>query len=133
MPSNSLWCDIPDIDHIKTPSSMLNDQCSALAEMTNGRLMGKVKKSQSNNLFTYELHVVVPVLANYSQKILKVVHDLSIYPAMLYHEQSGKEYSANNDAQFMANLGQVLSSDETRLIIAGLNAQVRLAEEDEND
>jgi len=54
-----------------------------------------------------------------------------IYPAMLSHEQSGQEYTANNDAQFLAHLRTILSSDETRLIIAGLNAQVRLAAEEE--
>lgn len=130
MTLKNLWCDIPDISDIKTPSSMLTEQGEALAEMTGGRLRGKIKKAQNNNLFTYELCVEVPVLANYSQKIVKVVHDLSIYPTNLYHEQSGKEYTANNDAQFMAHLGTILSSDETRLIIAGLNAQVRLAEEE---
>ncbi|MCF6180101.1 MAG: hypothetical protein L3J63_12040, partial [Geopsychrobacter sp.] len=86
---------------------------------------------QSNNRFIYELEIVVPSLANYSQKILKVTHDLSIYPVMLSHEQSGREYTAHNDAQFMAHLGEVLSSEENRLIICGLNAQVRLAEEDD--
>ena len=69
-------------------------------------------------------------MANYSQKILKVTHDLSIYPVMLSHEQSGREYTANNDAQFMAHLGEIHSSEENRLIICGLNAQVCLAAED---
>jgi len=131
MEKASLWCDIPDIDQIKTPSSMLYEQAEALKEVTNGRLLGRIKKTHSQNMFTYELLVVVPSLSNYSQKILKVTHDLMIYPAMLSHEQSGQEYTANNDAQFLAHLRTILSSDETRLIIAGLNAQVRLAAEEE--
>ncbi len=130
MSNESLWCEIPDIDQIKTPSSMLAEQGEALKEMTSGRLIGRVKKSQNHNIFVYELLVVVPSLANYSQKILKVTHDLSIYPAMISHEQSGDEYTAQNDAQFMAHLRTILSSDETRLIIGGLNAQVRLAAEE---
>jgi hypothetical protein len=129
MSTKSLWCSIPDIDSIKTPSSMLAEQGEMLSEVTNGRLQCRIKKTQNNNMFTYELLIVVPALANYSQKILRVVHDLSIYPVTLYHEQSGEEYTATNDAQFMAHLGEILSSDENRLIIAGLNAQVRLAEE----
>ncbi len=130
MSMKSLWGEIPNIEDIKTPSSMLAEQGKMLSEVTNGRLQGQVKKIQSNNMFTYELSVVVPALANYSQKILKVVHDLTIYPVMLSHEQSGKEYTAKNDIEFMEYLGEILSSDENRLIISGLNAQVRLAEED---
>lgn len=130
MSIKSLWCEIPDIEDIKTPSSMLAEQGQMLSEVTKGRLKCQIKKSQNHNMFTYELAIVVPALANYSQKILKVVHDLSIYPAMLTHEQSGREYTANNDAQFTAQLGEILSSDENRLIITGLNAQVILSEEE---
>ncbi len=131
MSTNSLWGEIPDLENIKTPGSMLAEQGEMLSEVTSGRLKCRIDRSQSNNRFTYEMKIVVPCLANYSQKILKVTHDLSIYPVMLSHEQSGREYTARNDAQFMAHLGEILSSEENRLIICGLNAQVRLAAEDE--
>ncbi|NCO52086.1 MAG: hypothetical protein GW875_08295 [Deltaproteobacteria bacterium] len=130
MSSENLWCDIPDFDSIKTPSSMLYEQAEALKSMTNGRLLANVKKSQKHNMFTYELLIVVPTLANYSQKILRVSHDLTIYPATICHEQSGLDYVAASDDEFLKHLRTILSSAETRLIIAGLNAQVRLAAED---
>ncbi len=131
MTAESLWCTIPDIDQIKTPSSMMFEQGAALKAMTKGRLVTNIKKTDTHNMFTYELSVVVPSLANYSQKILKVTHDLMIYPAKLFHEQSGDEFTAHDDKEFLTQLGTILGSDETRLIIAGLNAQVRLAAEDD--
>ena len=126
----NLWCEIPDIDNIKTPYSMLAEQGAMLSEMTKGRLLCRITKIQQNQVFNYDFAIVAPSLANYSQKIIKIVHSMSIYPATLYHEQSGEEYTAHNDDEFMTHLGEILSSAENRLVIAQLNAQVRLAEED---
>ncbi len=126
----NLWCEIPDVDNIRTPQSMLAEQGDMLSEMTNERLRCRITKVQQNQMFNYDFAIVAPSLANYSQKIIKVVHSMTIYPATLYHEQSGEEYTAHNDDEFMTHLGGILASAENRLVIAGLNAQVRLAEED---
>lgn len=125
MTNKNLWGILPDIASIRTPHEVLLEQGQYLHEMTEGLLDYSIERKQKNTLFSYEFSILVPAI-NYSQILLRVTHDIKLYPAILSSEQTGEEYTANNQTEFEDDLGAILASEETRTIITGLLAQARL-------
>ncbi|NOY12498.1 MAG: hypothetical protein GXP51_02055 [Deltaproteobacteria bacterium] len=119
---------MPDISSIRTPHEILLEQGQYLAEMTGGLLDCLIERRQKNTLFSYEFYISVPVI-DYKQALLRITHDIKLFPAILANEQSGEEYTANNQDEFENDLEAILSSEDTRTIISGLLAQARLESE----
>lgn len=128
MSKKSLWGEMPDIASIRTPHEILLEQGQYLSEMTNGLLDFVIERKQKNTLFSYEFFITVPVM-DYRQPLLRITHDIKLFPAILASEQSGEEYTANNQQEFEEDLEAVLSAEETRVSISGLLAQARLEAE----
>jgi len=132
MTIKNLWGDMPDVASIRTPHEILLEQGNYLTEMTGGLLGFQIERKQKNTLFSYEFNICVPVL-NYKQPLLRITHDIKLFPAIIADEQSGAEYTAKNQVEFENDLGAILSSEETRTIITGLLAQARIESEVQNE
>jgi len=128
MTKKSLWGEMPDIASIRTPHEILMEQGQYLSEMTQGLLDYAIERKQKNTLFSYDFYITVPAI-DYRLALLRVTHDIKLYPAILASENTGEEYTANNQDEFEEDLGSVLSSEETKVAISGLLAQARLEKE----
>jgi len=129
MSSKSLWGAMPDVESIRTPQEIIQEQGDFLAQATAGLLEIDMERKQKGTLFSYTCFIHVPVL-KHRLSILRVTHDIKLFPCILHHEQTGEEYTAQNQEEFESDLGSILSSEETKIIITGLMAQARLERED---
>jgi len=125
MTANNMWGDINAMTDIRTPHEIIDEQGQLLSEMTKGTLELKIERKQSNTVFNYDVFISLPSMS-YKQRILRLMHDIKLYPANLYDEQGTNEFRCKNQEEFEANLASILSSYETRIIISGLMAQARL-------
>lgn len=125
MSKKNLWGAMPDIASIRTPHEILLEQGQYLVEMTEGLLDFEIERKQKNTLFSYEFFIKVPAIS-YKQSLLRITHDIKLFPAMMASEHSGEEFTANNQQEFEEDLGSILSAEETRVTITGLLAQARL-------
>ena len=129
MAGKNMWGEINDMADVRAPHEIIAEQGQYLSEMTNGVLELKIDRKQSNTVFNYDVHIALPEM-NYKQRILRLTHDIKLYPANIFDEQGTNEYRSRNQAEFEENLGQILSSSDTRVIISGLMAQARLGSSD---
>ncbi|MBD1401240.1 hypothetical protein [Pelovirga terrestris] len=129
MAVKNMWGDINDMTDLRTPHEIIEEQGQVLSEMTKGTLELKVERKQSNTVFNYDVFISLPAM-QYKQRILRLMHDIKLYPANLYDEQGTNEYRCKNQEEFEDNLGSILSASETKVIISGLMAQARLNSKD---
>ncbi|HMB16572.1 MAG TPA: hypothetical protein VKN62_09670 [Pelovirga sp.] len=125
MAAKNMWGDINDMTDIRTPHEIIEEQGQVLSEMTKGTLELKIERKQSSTVFNYDVFISLPVM-NYKQRILRLMHDIKLYPANLYDEQGTNEFRCKNQEDFEESLGSILSANETKVIISGLMAQARL-------
>ncbi|MDX2480417.1 MAG: hypothetical protein QNK24_08765 [Desulfuromusa sp.] len=128
MSKKNLWGPMPDIASIRTPHEILLEQGQYLVEITGGLLDFIIERKQKNTLFSYEFFISVPLI-DYKQPLLRITHDIKLFPAILASDSSGEEYTANNQNEFEEDLEAILSAEETRTTISGLLAQARLEKE----
>ena len=88
----------------------------------------EISRKQEKTLYSYELSITVPII-NYKQPLVRISHDIKLFPAILTNGENGKEYTANKQDGFEDDLGAILSSEEARTIIGGLLAQAKLESE----
>jgi hypothetical protein len=155
MTSNkNLWGDLPSIETIRTPYTLLKEQASILTEITKGLLIGEVIHNQKDKLFVLILRIKAPSLNNYSYSVLEVQYPINLYPVFVKNFASVNFNSveknlmntANNplmslvdyggwlenqgyskcssEEEFENTLGQILSSQEVKRVISALLAQI---------
>jgi hypothetical protein len=145
----NLWGELPNIETIRTPYTILKEQASILSEITNGLLIGEVINNQNNKYFVKTLRIKAPSLNNYTYSVVEVQHLIQLYPVFvknltsapitkatalidslrvdlrhpgLLEDQGYKKYSS--EEEFENALGQILSSKEVKQVISGLLAQI---------
>jgi len=129
MAIKNMWGDINDMADIRAPHEIIEEQGKLLSEMTKGLLELKIERKQSQTIFSYDVYISLPSM-QYKQRILRLTHDIKLYPANLHDEQGTNEYRSKNQVEFEENLCATLSSNETRTVISGLMAQARLSGSD---
>ena len=129
MAVKNMWGDINDMADVSTPHEIVEEQGQILSEMTSGTLELKIERKQSSTVFNYDVFISLPAM-NYKQRILRMMHDIKLYPANLYDEQGTNEFRCKNQEEFEESLASILSSNETKIIISGLMAQARLNSSD---
>ncbi len=129
MAIKNMWGDINDMADLRTPHEIIEEQGRVLSEMTKGTLELKIERKQSSTVFNYDVFIALPAM-NYKQRILRLMHDIKLYPANLYDEQGTNEFRCKNQDEFEASLASILSSADTKIIISGLMAQARLSGSD---
>lgn len=97
--------------------------------MTSSVLQGDVSVSREYDTFNVDLHIVAPMLDNYHYLVVRVTHNVSLYPVTvtpgwdLFNEDEKVECA--DESELEAALGRVLSSEKVRSVVASLLAQSR--------
>ena len=129
MTTKNLWGQLPKTATIKTPYAILLEQAAMLRELTNGLLVGDVKRDQlmKEDRFEIKLMIVAPALANYSYTVLTVIYPvITLYPVILKPSfDSEKSVECQSEEQLMQALEKVLSSIRTQTVITNLLAQIQ--------
>lgn len=125
MAIKNLWGEIPDMDSFITPYEILQEQGKILVESTAGMLDYEIQRQQKNTLFSFEFWILVPALS-YKYSLVRVTHDIKLYPAILSSEQNGEEFTAKSQEEFEKDLGAILSAEETQILVRSLLAQAKL-------
>ncbi|HYR59662.1 MAG TPA: hypothetical protein VEO95_13570 [Chthoniobacteraceae bacterium] len=123
MSEENLWGEIPLDEKIETPLSILKAQAVALNKVTKGILDGRVVQTSSDDNLIYEFRIVAPTLGNYSATILKISHDIALYPVFVIDDFSGGYTRAPNSEALKEALKSIFQSEPVRRIVRGLAAQ----------
>lgn len=125
MHTNSLWGDLDLEVEVRTPAQILQEQAVALAELTNGVLLGRVHTRNHRGKLITDLEVVAPLLDNYTYTLVEVEHSVELYPLVLRNIVEDDEIQCLYEDDFVQELGNLLSSDEVKRIIQSLVSQSR--------
>lgn len=123
MTEENLWGEISIDETLETPVSILKAQAVALNKATKGILDGRVIQSSVHDHLVYEFRVVAPSLGNYSATILRIVHDMTLYPVEVDSEFADQGITAADPGALRQALKRVFQSEEVRRIVRGLAAQ----------
>jgi hypothetical protein len=128
MSSKNLWGDITSGEPVRTPTTILKEQATALTEMTKGTLVGKVALGgDPGSGFEIALYVITPAINNYRFDVLYVMHGIELYPAYVmpaWDRFLKKERVQCQDENELADaLGRILSSEKVTRSIKSLISQ----------
>jgi hypothetical protein len=129
MSTQNLWGELPVVEKVRTPLSILREQAAVLGQMSERLLEGEVVvTSTAPERIEAHLNIVAPTLGGYSATVLSIRHGLDLYPVSLQHalEESVKK-SAKDEDSFIAALQQILTSESVRKVISALLTQIRSA------
>ena len=121
----NLWGELPNVETIRTPYTILKEQASILSEITNGLLIGEVVVNNQKDTFVMTLRIKAPSLHNYTYSVVEVHQPIQLYPVVVINllvERRGGKYSS--EEEFENALGEILSSQEVKGVISGLLAQI---------
>src|SRR5438067_362556 len=104
---------------VRAPVTILREQAALLGTKTRYLVEAHVETVKYGTSFMHKFNLVVPALDGYTYELFKVSHGIEIYPVRV----STLDVELQNEAEFLAWLGNALSSDETKRIIANLLAQ----------
>lgn len=126
----NLWGDLPKPDQLVAPISILRHQAGLLSDMTNGLLIGEVKKfPNSPRGIGNSLIVRVPAMGNYTSRLLVIDHGALLYPVDVVEGASSKVYTCDSQEAFESALGQILNSSSTKKLIQGLLSAAKASEQ----
>lgn len=126
--SSSLWGEIPLDSLLKTPKAILEAQAQELTLQTQGLLEGVVDVEATRNRFNQnvvvKLYIKAPNLNNYLYDVLSFSYPMvEFYPCMVIDAQEGHN-EANDEAELLIRLQDVLQSDRVKRAVRGLLSQV---------
>lgn len=126
MTTKNLWGEIKDLPKIKSPVAILNEQTQLLEQLTNGLLTGRTARvSNDPNQFMFDFSINAPSLNNYSYTVLRIAHDIGLYPVNLIDLKQGASVRCNDVSEFETELGKIFSSPEIQRVITGLLSQIQ--------
>jgi len=129
MQSDNLWGEIPKKGSLRTPITILREQATVLGQATNNVLQGDVTTGRETfgSEFQMTLSIVAPALDNYRFSLLRVTHDLELFPVTVYDLVNDTQYQCSDEASFLHALKEILSSKSTHRIIDSLLSQSQAA------
>ena len=127
MATPNLWGELPSIDDIRAPITVLKEQAAQLQIMTRGVLRARVMNKQEGGWFTLELRIVAPAIENYEFTVLETRHSIGGYPLEVTPSwrrgRSDSTIECADEGEFVKALGDILASDRVRQVIRSLLAQ----------
>ena len=129
MTADNYWGDL-DLDNladVKTPTDILREQGELLTKATNGILEGKVTVETGDDEFTVYFDLTSPFLGNYEFTVIKLDHDIRLYPLEYEDYVLDKIYEIVDEEEFSNYLSNTLSSKQMHGILATLVSQSRAA------
>ena len=130
MSAESLWGSLEDIDTVRTPSMILQEQAGLLGKLTNEVLEGRVGRDivQDENKMFVSLYVVAPAIQRYSVQILSLNYSYATaYPVIVLDSIKRRQRQANTEDDLLSILKDILSSSHVRNVIATLIAESRMS------
>ncbi len=125
MAEMNLWGQLPTVEVRRTPYVILREQAALLGQMTENLLEGHVEKGREGSKFAAKLNIVAPTLDHYTYTVLHVDYPVALYPLKVWDTGEGAFRECGNDAEFVEAVGEILSSDRVKRVIAGLLSQIR--------
>ncbi len=125
--ANGMWGDLSNLEIVRTPKSILEEQAKLLTSATKNSLVGQVRKVEgpfSKKRFVYDLDIVVPSLNNYSYTVLRIEHDVDLYPILVRPSEMAPGRTCSNEEAFCNAVEAILSSDGVKRVISRLLSQV---------
>jgi len=91
-----------------------------------GTLVGGVSNLRDvvASTFHYELYIQVPALNNYLLTILRIDHDIELYPVRLTASRPTTDVYCANESEFEKAVESVLSSREVKAMLSRLRSQI---------
>lgn len=126
MSTKNLWGNIEDYADVRPPHELLEEQGKALSQITDGKLVLTISRTQSNTVYNYDAFISLATAKQVRQRILRLTHDIKLYPALIFDDEGSTEHRAENQEDFEEKLGRVLSSEGTMRVVATLMTQARL-------
>jgi hypothetical protein len=137
--TTSLWPDDLASISVRTPVTILKEQAAALGKMTKNLIEGRVTVTPFGQIIVVYLDLVVPTLKNYTYRLLRVKHGSLLYPVQVAAHSMPElreatdavtvavsmmnAREARNEDEFLAVLREILTSEETKKVLAALLAQ----------
>jgi hypothetical protein len=132
MASENLWGELKDVQELRTPTLILKEQALYLGEMTGHTLVGRVTSTIGlPTTFDIYLKIVAPSLNDYTIDIINIEHEFDLYPAKVFDLIGEERYDAENEAELLEALKDILSSDKIQRIVRALYVQSKQAPSDE--
>lgn len=125
---NDCWGDLSEIGDVRTPATILREQAMLLTQKTDGLVEGRVWLLSTQAVFELELRMIVPLLDWYPYSLLTVSYPSNLYPATLRVsaiQELAEPRVCTDEAQFLQELGQILSHPAVKKVIVSLVAQAR--------
>ncbi|HLX64675.1 MAG TPA: hypothetical protein VKX17_25615 [Planctomycetota bacterium] len=132
----SLWPNDLTQTSAHTPVHILKEQAQYLANATKGLVIGRVTTiGLADEKFSSALDLIVPAIRSYSYQLLRMDHDLSLYPVTIWAKSNEmttatlmgqpQKRQVNNEQEFIAVLKEIFESKSTREILSALMAQAK--------
>lgn len=123
---NNLWPSLAPIDNIVTPKRILQEQGIYLEKTSSNFLKVKINSftEEDRMKFSHKFEIIAPFLSDYSFTLLKVTHDILLYPLTINFVLVSEEYPPiGNEDKFKQTLRDIFSNDRTTEVIRNLLAQ----------
>jgi|SRR5277367_1544546 len=126
MSSKSFWADLSQVEIVRTPRTVLLEQAQYLTKAMKGTLVGGVSnlRDVAASTFHYELYIQVPALNHYLVTILRIDHDIELYPVRLTASRPTTDVYCASESEFERAVESVLSSREVTTMLSRLKSQV---------
>lgn len=125
----SIWKNINNIEPVKSPSKLLNEQSKDLEIATNFKVYCKAERVDCIGLdffnrpgymkscnFIYEFNLRGKYLKNYKFNVFTLLHDIDLYPAYIVLDTSSYRKIFNEDA----TKTQIIKSENEKDLIENL-------------
>lgn len=125
MATNDMWGSLPEVEDLKSPRTILQEQARILSDKTKHVLSANVVTTTSEHNLLTELFIVAPFLNDYQVGIVRITHGPLIYPLYFYDllKSPFRATKCNDLAQFEEALVKTLSSADVRRVVASLLTQ----------
>lgn len=133
----NLWPNFNELQKIKTPKEILDEQGKLLPKLTNDLVYATIETSNIFNTdfsvgtkydFTYDFNIKGSKLENYKFKVLTVGHNISVFPVRVrldpeMRKEAGitkQDIIVENQNEFTNLLRDVFSSSRLKYVIASI-------------
>jgi len=127
MTVQNLWGELPSVETIPTPKSILEAQADLLGEKTDHLLEARVSQRPNSESKKVSLvfDIVVPTLGDYTLRLFSAEYDpLALYPvAIRDHLNDGEWFDVCDENEFLDAVSGILQSDAVRRAVTSLRAQ----------
>ena len=130
MTEQNLWGDLTEIDIVRTPAMILQEQAALLGQLTNEVLNGLVRRDSlvPENKFNMALYIVAPALSRYRFKVLELSYRVDeAYPVVVRDSIGGYKVEVHDEAELIEILKALLTSESVKRVISTLISESQMS------